>query len=58
MEDRTELYYEIAPAYVPDAARGVAFDDPSLAIAWPLPVSVVSAADRMRPRLAGADTFA
>jgi dTDP-4-dehydrorhamnose 3,5-epimerase len=58
MEDRTELYYEIAPAYVPNAARGIAFDDPSLAISWPLPDPIVSAADRMRPRLADAETFA
>jgi dTDP-4-dehydrorhamnose 3,5-epimerase len=58
MEDRTELYYEIAPAYVPGAARGIAFDDPSLAIAWPLSDPVVSDADRMRPRLDHADTFA
>lgn len=58
LEDRTELSYEIAPAYVPEAARGVAFDDPALAISWPLPDPIVSAADRARPRLAEAVTFA
>jgi dTDP-4-dehydrorhamnose 3,5-epimerase len=57
LADDTELYYEIAPAYVPDASRGVAFDDPSLAIPWPLPDPIVSAADRTRPRLADAETF-
>lgn len=58
LEDRTELYYEIAPAYVPNAARGIAFDDPKLAIPWPLPEPILSAADQTRPRLADADTFA
>jgi dTDP-4-dehydrorhamnose 3,5-epimerase len=58
MEDRTELCYEIAPTYVPSAARGIAFDDPTLAISWPLPSPILSAADRLRPQLAGAETFA
>jgi dTDP-4-dehydrorhamnose 3,5-epimerase len=57
VEDKTELYYEIAPAYVPGAARGIAFDDPALAITWPLPEPILSPADRTRPRLADADTF-
>jgi dTDP-4-dehydrorhamnose 3,5-epimerase len=58
IEDGSELYYEIAPAYVPDAARSVAYDDPALAIAWPVPNPIVSAADRGRPRFADAETFA
>jgi dTDP-4-dehydrorhamnose 3,5-epimerase len=58
LQDRTELYYEIAPAYVPDAARGISFDDPALAITWPLQDPIVSAADRMRPRFADIETFA
>jgi dTDP-4-dehydrorhamnose 3,5-epimerase len=52
LEDRSELYYEITPAYVPDAARGVAFDDPAIGIAWPLPERIMSDADRARPVLA------
>jgi len=58
LADHTELCYAIAPAYVPGAARGIAFDDPALAISWPLPHPILSAADRSRPRLAAADTFA
>lgn len=58
LEDETELYYEIAPAYVPEAARGIAYDDPVLAIDWPLADPIVSAADRTRPRLADANLFA
>jgi dTDP-4-dehydrorhamnose 3,5-epimerase len=56
--DGTEIYYEITPAYVAGAARGVAFDDPALAITWPLPKPIVSTADRARPNLLAADLFA
>jgi len=58
LEDATELYYEITPEYAADAARGVAYDDPSIGIRWPLPNPILSPADRSRPRLADADTFA
>ena len=36
---------------VPDAETGVRWDDPSLAIPWPLPVSQVSDRDRDLPFL-------
>jgi dTDP-4-dehydrorhamnose 3,5-epimerase len=49
--DDTEIDYEITPAYVADAASGVRFDDPTLAIAWPLADAVVSARDRDLPVL-------
>jgi len=58
LEDGSELYYEIAPAYVPSAARGVAFNDPSLGIAWPLSNPIMSVADQTRPLLAAAEAFA
>jgi dTDP-4-dehydrorhamnose 3,5-epimerase len=58
LADATELYYEITPAYVVDAGRGLAFDDPDIGIDWPLGEIVVSDADRARPRLASAETFA
>jgi dTDP-4-dehydrorhamnose 3,5-epimerase len=43
--DDTEIDYEITPAYVPEAARGIRFDDPSLAINWPVPDRIVSLRD-------------
>jgi len=49
LADATELYYEITPAYTPDAARGIAFDDRDLAIAWPLMAPIMSVADRQQP---------
>jgi len=58
LADRTELCYAIAPAYVPDAARGIAFDDPDIGIAWPIANPILSELDRARPKLAQAETFA
>lgn len=48
----SEVYYEITPAYVASAARGVAWNDPELAIGWPTQPSVMSERDRALPRLA------
>ena len=55
LADATELEYHITPAYVADTGRGIAFDDPQIGIAWPLPGANVSAADRARPLLSQAE---
>jgi dTDP-4-dehydrorhamnose 3,5-epimerase len=47
--DDTEIDYEITPAYVPNADGGFRFDDPALAIPWPLPVVMVSERDQAFP---------
>jgi dTDP-4-dehydrorhamnose 3,5-epimerase len=52
LSDNAEVYYEISRSYVPEAASGVAFDDPDLAISWPMAPSVISDKDRALPRLA------
>ena len=47
--DETELHYQMSHPHVPDAARGVRFDDPAFAIAWPPPPPgglLISARDR------------
>jgi dTDP-4-dehydrorhamnose 3,5-epimerase len=49
--DATEAVYQMNTAYRPGHDRGVRFDDPALAIAWPLPVSVISDKDRAWPLL-------
>jgi len=54
LEDDTEALYLIAGVHVPQAARGVRFDDPALAIAWPREANVLSNADRTWPTLAEA----
>lgn len=45
----TELMYFTSAAYAPDAARGIRYDDPAFAIAWPAKVEVISKADLSWP---------
>lgn len=52
--DDTEINYLVSAPYAPGAARGLRYDDPTLAIGWPLPVSRISAADRNWPTLESA----
>ena len=47
------MAYWISALYRPAAARGVRYDDPQLAIAWPLRPTVISARDRDLPVLDG-----
>ena len=35
LEDDTEVFYQMSHAYVPEAARGVRWNDPAFAIDWP-----------------------
>jgi dTDP-4-dehydrorhamnose 3,5-epimerase len=53
--DETELIYEITPAYEPSAARGIPWNDPTLAIKWPVAQPILSPADRNWPGLTSAD---
>jgi dTDP-4-dehydrorhamnose 3,5-epimerase len=46
LEDDTEVDYHISTFFAPEAATGLRWDDPVLAIEWPLPVSVISEKDR------------
>jgi dTDP-4-dehydrorhamnose 3,5-epimerase len=49
----TEVLYRVSDYYAPEADRGLAFDDPDLAIAWPVgpEAAVLSDRDRRHPRL-------
>ncbi|RXH01614.1 dTDP-4-dehydrorhamnose 3,5-epimerase [Bradyrhizobium vignae] len=47
--DNTDVDYEISPAYVPGAERGFRFDDPGLAINWPVADAVISERDEALP---------
>jgi dTDP-4-dehydrorhamnose 3,5-epimerase len=49
--DATTLLYRIAGRYEPAATRGVRWDDPNLAIAWPLGVTELSERDAQLPSL-------
>jgi dTDP-4-dehydrorhamnose 3,5-epimerase len=50
LEDRTEVSYLISAPYSAEHARGFRFDDPSLAIPWPEPVTMISDRDLTLPR--------
>jgi len=47
--DDSELHYQMSAFYVPDAKRGVLWNDPAFAIIWPVSEPTVSAADRAFP---------
>lgn len=51
LEPGCELLYLHSGAWVPEAETGVRFDDPQLAVAWPLPPSGLSARDLALPGL-------
>jgi dTDP-4-dehydrorhamnose 3,5-epimerase len=52
LSDNAQVNYLISEFHAPDAASGVRYDDPAFAIAWPLPVSVISEKDLGWPRFA------
>lgn len=53
--DDTLVYYQMSDAYATAAAaRGLRWNDPALAIAWPLPVSMIAARDDRYGDLDGA----
>lgn len=49
LEDRSRIAYLMSDVYEPELAGGFRPDDPAFAIAWPLPVSVISDRDRSYP---------
>lgn len=46
-----QMLYQHSAPYTPACEGGVRHDDPSLAIAWPLPIALVSERDRALPRI-------
>lgn len=51
LADDTEVLYLMSEFHDPETAGGVRYDDPALGIAWPLPVTEISARDRAWPLL-------
>jgi dTDP-4-dehydrorhamnose 3,5-epimerase len=49
LEDATELVYQISPAFVPEAARGVRWDDPAFGVRWPSAPTLLSERDASFP---------
>lgn len=46
LRDATEISYQAGEFYTPGADSGLAYNDPRLGLAWPLPVSVISEKDQ------------
>lgn len=59
LEDGCEVLYKVDAFFDPERDGGVAFDDPELAIPWPLPPAgpILSAKDRRLPRLRALDPW-
>jgi dTDP-4-dehydrorhamnose 3,5-epimerase len=53
LEDGTEVFYQISEFYASESARGYRWDDPTFAIPWPEPVTVMSDKDRNLPLFQG-----
>ncbi len=51
LTEGAEIHYTLSTGYSPEAAIGVRWDDPSLAIAWPVAPTVMSERDRCLPAL-------
>ena len=49
--DNTEVFYQMSEFYHAESARGIHWQDPTVAITWPSPVSVISDGDRSLPVL-------
>jgi dTDP-4-dehydrorhamnose 3,5-epimerase len=53
MVDNTEVVYDTSKVYSPQHSSGVLFNDPVFGIAWPLPVEIISEADKNWPQQVG-----
>ena len=51
LKDNTEIHYQMSQFYEPDSSRGFHWNDPSLAIEWPMDVRVISPRDESLPVL-------
>lgn len=49
LADNTEVNYLISEPHTPTAGGGIRYNEPSLGITWPLPVSEISEKDRNWP---------
>jgi len=52
LSDTADVVYKVSTAYDPATERGIAWDDPELALAWPVATPILSDRDRGNPTLA------
>ena len=59
LSDEAVFQYKCSDYYHPEAEAGIAFDDPQLAIAWPIPQAemILSEKDRRHPGFVDAQLF-
>lgn len=53
LEDNSEIMYLVSEVYTPAAEAGVRYNDPSVGIEWPLPVSMITEKDANLPDFSG-----
>lgn len=59
LESDCEVMYKCSDIYAPDHDGGICWNDPTVAVAWPIPSNTVpelSAKDQIQPRLADFDS--
>jgi len=49
LEDNCEVLYQMGEVYVPELVRGVRWNDPAFAIAWPFAPAMINARDASWP---------
>jgi len=51
LADRTEVLYQITPAFAQGFGRGLRWDDPALDVGWPMEITTISEKDATWPLL-------
>lgn len=49
LEDNSEVFYQMSQFYVPEAARGIRWNDPAFAIRWPILETIILERDQNYP---------
>lgn len=53
LEDNSEIMYLVSEMYTPPSEAGIRYNDPSIKVDWPLPVSMISEKDQNWPDFSG-----
>jgi dTDP-4-dehydrorhamnose 3,5-epimerase len=51
LSESADFFYKCTEVYVPEAERGIAWNDPTIGIRWPVERPLLSAKDQTAPRL-------